>query len=260
MKLIILFWFLVILYIILISYYIRIYNIEGFNNNINNNYNTNYINVLSALFDPKYNIKNNSTNNTFNNHLSNNYIDNNSNNNNSNNDNNSNIKTNNTIIEKPKKTEYKYIYIISNVKDSYIFYDKNKQDYMKILNNDNEHKIKIMDNNKKIIGNLISDEPTKYIFTLKTFSENNYINYDFYDNYLECKITIDNDDQQFYIKQIANNSFNKYNINMNNEYDIYVYSKKIGKIDYNGKITIMDDFNKYINVIGIGYVLFFIVL
>ena len=125
--------------------------------------------------------------------------------------------------------------------------------------NDHFYKIKLYDINNNVTGKLLIKETNKYIFKLDFISKDNYINIHFYNNYKEAKIFIDNDEKYFYVKYLDNQKFNKYNYKRNKEYEIYEYGKKIGKIDYNGKIIVYEEFKKYLNVFGLTYILFDIV-
>ena len=182
-----------------------------------------------------------------------------------NNDNNS-IKNNNSlmvskpiIIEKPK--EKRFIYIVPSNKNKFLFYDKNKNNYLYLIddNNDNLYKIKLYDIHNNIVGKLLVHETNKFVFKLDYISEDNYINIHFYNDYEEAKVFVDNDDKYFYIKYLKNQKFNKYNHKRNKEYEIYEYSKKIGQIDYNGKVIVYEDSKKYLTVFGLTYILFDII-
>ena len=170
--------------------------------------------------------------------------------------------SNNTNNKDVNKKEMKYIYVIPSNKDKYYFYNKNKQYYMSLQNDQkekHEHKIQLYDIHNKLVGKLLIQELNQYIFKLDYIREHNYINIYFYNNYEEAKVFIDNDSEYFYVKLIKDHKFNKYNYKRNKEYEIYEYSKKIGTIDYNGKISVQEEFKKYLTMFGLTYILFSII-
>ena len=171
---------------------------------------------------------------------------------------------NNIIINTPKeiKKEKRFIYIVPLNINKYLFYNKNKKNYLYLINdmNDHSYKIKMYNINNNLVGKLLIHETSKFIFKLDYISNDNNINIEFYNNYEEAKVFVDNDDQIFYIKLLQNQSFNKYNHKRNKEYEIYVYSKKIGLIDYNGKVIVYEEYKKYLNLFGLTYILFDIVV
>ena len=168
------------------------------------------------------------------------------------------------IIDKPKeiKKEKRFIFIVPINNNKYLFYDKNKKNYLYLINdmNDHSYKIKIYNVKNNLVGKLLVNETHKFIFKLDCISVDNNINIEFYNNYEEAKVFVDNDDNYFYIKLLQNQSFNKYNHKRNKEYEIYVYSKKIGLIDYNGKVIVYEEYKKYLNLFGLTYILFDIVI
>jgi hypothetical protein len=220
--------FLIILYILLISFLIKLYNqkdIEHFRSLEDN---------IVTLFNPSYK---DTTEIKY-------YKDN-------------SLVDNKNNKEKNKK-ETRYIHVIPLNNNKYLFYNKNKEYFMYLTHDMNDHyyKIKLFNVQNNIVGKLLVQESNKFIFKLDFISDDNYINIHFYNDYEEAKIFIDNDSEYFYIKLLKNQKFNKYNHKRNKEYEIYEYSKKIGKIDYNGKVVTYEEFKKYLTIFGLTYVLF----
>ena len=161
-----------------------------------------------------------------------------------------------TII--PKK-ETKYIYIIQTklLKSiypgdfKYSFYNKDRNNYMILTGNlKNKNEIKVFDINNNVICGLLYERYNNFIFYLKLLSNednNKNINIEFFNNYKNAKIYLDNDDKEFYI--------NKDKINKT-VYNIFLFkNKKIGKIN-SGKIIVYEDYKIYLNVFGLAYILF----
>ena len=161
----------------------------------------------------------------------------------------------NSIINKEKIEvidipNYKYIYISKKGNNDilplkYKFYNKKYNNYMVLYTN--KVNIELYDINDKIIGKKLNEKHNNYTFQMDLFNGKN-IYFEIYNYYNNVKIYIDNDDKYFYIK------------NMDDKYDIYLFSKKIGKIIYKDdiysyKIIIMEDYKKYINLFGIGFIL-----
>lgn len=167
----------------------------------------------------------------------------------------------NINIPKSNKKETRFIYIIPLNKKKYLFYNKKKQNYLYLTNDfdNNLYNMNLYDIKNDLVGKLLINESSKFIFKLDFISKDNYINIHFYNDYKEAKIIIDNDSEYFYVKQLNNQAFNKYNHKRNKEYEIYEYAKKIGKIDYNGKVVVYEEFKKYLSVFGLTYILFDIV-
>ena len=158
----------------------------------------------------------------------------------------------------PKK-ETKYIYIIQTklLKSiypgdfKYSFYNKDKNNYMILTGNlKNKNEIKVFDINNNVIGGLLYERYNNFIFYLKLLSNednNKNINIEFFNNYKNAKIYLDNDDKEFYI--------NKDKINKT-LYDIFLFkNKKIGKIN-GGKVIVYEDYKIYLNAFGLAYILF----
>jgi len=257
-KITLLFFFLIFLYIVSIIYLFSTYykkNIQNIQNEHNIERFSSLEEGIASLFNTSYKKITNSSNSI--NQVNTIKI----------------IKTNSdnnkvlyqTNINENIKKETRYIYIIPVNNRKFLFYNKNKQNYLYLINNldkkedDNFNKIQLFNINNESVGHLINETSSKFIFKINLFSEDNYINIHFYNNYLESKIFIDNDSKEFYIKQILNQPFNKYNIKMNKEYEIYEFSKKIGKINYNGKVLVYDEFKNYLNIFGLTYILFNII-
>jgi hypothetical protein len=190
-------------------------------------------------------------NNNINNEIENNYSKINENN----------IKTSN-IDEKNIKNEKneinkKFIYIIDNESQygnfKYRFYNKEMNNYMNLYGRLGAIKeLKLLDLENNVIGNLLSEKYNKYILNSELYGDKN-INIEFYNNFKELKIYLDNSDKIFFIK------------NINNTYLIYLYSKFIGKIYFekNGKknkynkykISVYEEYKNYLNLFGIGFIL-----
>lgn len=157
------------------------------------------------------------------------------------------------------KKETKYIYIIQTKLAKsiypgdfkYLFYNKDKNNYMILTGNfKNKNEIKVFDINNNVIGGLLYERYNNFIFYLKLLSNednNKNINIEFFNNYKNAKIYLDNDDKEFYI--------NKDKINKT-LYDIFLFkNKKIGKIN-GGKIIVYEDYKIYLNIFGLAYILF----
>ncbi len=185
--------------------------------------------------------------------------------NNKNNENNENKKNENNknpqTEQKKEVKNIKFIYLLSqkinNTNNKYIFYDKNNKFYMlaSYFNDNNIPKILFTDIKNNNIGNLIYVENNKFIFSLD-FYKNKNLNIDFFNEYKEAKIYLDDDDKFFYIKT-KNNSNNNFKNNLNNtEYEIFLFSKKIGIINKNNKIMVYEEYKEYLNTFGIALILF----
>jgi hypothetical protein len=152
--------------------------------------------------------------------------------------------------EKEKEKEIKYIYVLPqhqlNDHITYLFYNKFNKNYLKLkfYNKSNIFKMFLYNIHDNQVGKLLYYENNKYIFKLDFFNDKN-LNIDFYNEYKETKIYFDNDDKFFYIKES----------NKNKEYNIYLFNKLIGKIDFNRKIFVFDEYKDYLNIFGITYIL-----
>jgi len=159
----------------------------------------------------------------------------------------------------PVKKEIKHIYIIQTklVKSvypgdfKYLFYNKNKNNYMILTGNlKNKNEIKLFDIKDNIIGGLLYERYNNFIFYLKLLStedNNKNINIEFFNNYKNAKIYLDNDDKEFYINKDKSNK---------TLYNIFLFrNKKIGKIN-GGKIMVYEDYKIYLNAFGLAYILF----
>jgi hypothetical protein len=163
---------------------------------------------------------------------------------------NNNIEKNNNTKEIEEIKNFKYIYIslksLDNYPIKYKFYNKKYENYMTLyINNSN---IEIYDIDNKIIGKKINNKYNNYVFSLNMFNNKN-INFELYNYYNNVKIYLDNADKYFYLK---NMDFDKY--------DIYLFSKKIGKIIYKDdlnsyKVIILEDYKIYINLFAIAFIL-----
>jgi hypothetical protein len=168
--------------------------------------------------------------------------------------------TNNKPINHIKKQDTRIIYVIPsktyNNNFKYIFYNKLHKYYMYLTGkiNDNLPKIDLFNIKNENIGKLIYNEGSKYIFKIDFF-ENQFINIDFYNQYNESKIYMDNDDKFYYMKHMLKKEFNKNNFENNNEYEIFLFNKLIGKINYNRKIIVYEEYKKYLNIFAISYIL-----
>ena len=111
--------------------------------------------------------------------------------------------------------------------------------------------VKILDNSNILIGNLLSEKHNKFILNLDLYDNRN-LHIDFYNNFQECKLYLDDDDKIFFIKK------------KDGSYFIYLFSKFIGKInvDTTGrikknkyKVIVYDEYKIYLNLFGIGFIL-----
>jgi hypothetical protein len=175
-----------------------------------------------------------------------------------------NIKTSNSYEkniknEKIKKNEInkKFIYIIDNESQygnfKYRFYDKEMNNYMNLYGRLGTIKeLKLLDLENNVIGNLLSEKHNKYILNSELYGDRN-INIEFYNNFKELKIYLNNSDKIFFIKIV------------NNTYLIYLYSKFIGKIYFekNGKknkynkykISVYEEYKNYLNLFAISFIM-----
>ena len=157
------------------------------------------------------------------------------------------------------KKETKYIYIIQTKLAKsiypgdfkYSFYNKDRNNYMILTGNlKNKNEIKLFDINNNVIGGLLYERYNNFIFYLKLLSNednNKNINIEFFNNYKNAKIYLDNDDKEFYINKDKSNK---------TVYDIFLFkNKKIGKIN-GGKIIVYEDYKIYLNAFGLAYILF----
>lgn len=154
------------------------------------------------------------------------------------------------FTENEDTINFKYIYFslksLENYPIKYKFYDKKYNNYMTLYINDYDIQIYDIDNN--IIGKKINNKYNKYIFTLNMFNNKN-INFEIYNYYNDVKIYLDNSDKYFYVKYVNSNKYN-----------IYLFSKKIGKIIYKDdiksyKVIILEDYKIYINLFAIAFIL-----
>jgi hypothetical protein len=167
-------------------------------------------------------------------------------------------KNNTDIISNKKETKFIYVLKVNNINKNnfkYLFYDKNSKNYLSLTGNlEDKKEINLYNIKNDIMGKLLYIEYNKYIFKLDIYNDKN-IYIDFYNDYNEIKIYMDDDDKYFYIKKNLNSKFNENNYNKIKEYNIFVYSKKIGKIDFNHKIIVYNDYKDYLNIFGIGYII-----
>jgi hypothetical protein len=139
----------------------------------------------------------------------------------------------------------KYIYI--QKKDiNYYFLNKNKQVYMKfiIYKNNNDYIYKIQNYNHQSIGKFLNKYYNDLLFEINMYSQP--IHFEFINNFNNIKIYLENSSNVFYVKKI------------NNKYLIYYFELHIGNIHIINdlyKITTLDEYKKYINLFGIGYIL-----
>jgi hypothetical protein len=154
------------------------------------------------------------------------------------------------FTENEDTINFKYIYFslksLENYPIKYKFYDKKYNNYMTLYINDSDIQIYDIDNN--IIGKKINNKYNKYIFTLNMFNNKN-INFEIYNYYNDVKIYLDNSDKYFYVKYVNSDKYN-----------IYLFSKKIGKIIYKDdiksyKVIILEDYKIYINLFAIAFIL-----
>jgi hypothetical protein len=142
------------------------------------------------------------------------------------------------------KQETRIIYIEQTHNPSkYRFYDKNFNNYTNLYIDDKN--IKLYDINNNIIGKLISEIYNKFTLSYDFYDKNN-IHIDFYNNFKELKLYIEDDDKYFYIK------------NIDNIYRIFLFNKNIGKIDYDNftyKIIVYEEYKNYLNLFAVGLIL-----
>lgn len=154
-------------------------------------------------------------------------------------------KVNSNLYSKPAT---RYIYISeTNDPSKYRFYDKNFNNYANLYID--QKNIKLYDINNNIIGKLINEIYNKFTLNIDYYNKNN-IHIEFYNNFKELKLYIDDDDKYFYVKSIKS---------INDIYTIFLFNKNIGKIYYdnsNYKIIVYEDYRNYLNLFGIGFILF----
>lgn len=139
---------------------------------------------------------------------------------------------------KLKKNIIKYI-LLRKESYNYSFYNKSNNKYMLFKINENI----IEDSNDVKIGNLKNRIYNKMIFTLNIYE--NDANVEYLNNFTEVKIYLDDDDKIFKI------------IKEDNDYIIYLYKMKIGKIKEENKfykIMVYEEYKIYLNLIGIGLI------
>ena len=175
-------------------------------------------------------------------------------------ENNKNNKNNTVNLNGSNDNNYKnqkkkkYIYLIENERNNqlfkYRFYDKNMNNYMNFYGRLGFIKeVKIFDLENNIIGNLLNEKYNKFILKSELY-ENRNINIEFYNNFKEAKIYLDDSDKIFFIKIV------------NNTYLLYLYSKFIGKIYFEKsgknnkyKIGVYEEYKNYLNLFAIGFLL-----
>jgi hypothetical protein len=160
--------------------------------------------------------------------------------------------TNIPNIPKNTKKETKYIYL-KKMKDNkylykYIFFNKNYDKYMIMMENNKNYKKEIMffDIKNNRIGESILQIYNKIIINISFFDHN--MNIEYFNNFKSIKIYLDNDDKIFYINK------------KDDYYTINLFTLNIGKIDYDiddnyYRIIIYSDYKKYLNMFGIGFIL-----
>jgi hypothetical protein len=178
-------------------------------------------------------------------------------------------KKNEIYAKEYKKTKYIYLsnFLIKNTKDKntldiknientkekftkYYLYNKNNENYMKIIGkiNDYDKKIEIKDINNNIIGEFLNEKYTIIKFNLN-FYKNNIINIEYKNNYQSVKIYLDDDDKIFYI------------IYKKNKYYIYLFNNlEIGIINQDQniyKIIVYEEYKIYLNLFALGLIILF---
>ena len=238
--------FYIILTILIYKFFCKRCEIIHNNNFKKHNYNIvnqeNFIGVSSLLLTL---VGNNNINKIVNDNIINNY---------SNVNNNINIDKINGN-ESLTKINKKHIFIIENEsfegKFKYRFYDKEFNNYMNLYGRLGGviKELKLLDLENNIIGNLLSEKHNKFILNSNLYGEKN-INIEFYNNFNEIKIYLNDSDKIFFIK------------NIKNTYLIYLYSKFIGKIYFlkegkinKYKITVYEEYKNYLNLFAIGFIM-----
>jgi hypothetical protein len=169
---------------------------------------------------------------------------------------NNNIKVDKINEKNPlTKINKKHIFIIENEsfegKFKYRFYDKELNNYMNLYGSLGVviKELKLLDLENNIIGNLLSEKHNKFILNSNLYGEKN-INIEFYNNFNEIKIYLNDSDKIFFIK------------NVKNTYLIYLYSKFIGKIYFlkegknnKYKITVYEEYKNYLNLFALGFIM-----
>ena len=146
------------------------------------------------------------------------------------------------------KKETRHIYIKNNSNklhksNDYYLYNKKKYNYAKI--NIVNNKLIIFDKNNNKIGQLIKHYYNDYSIESDIFL-NKEITVNFTNHFKDAKINIINNNKYFYVKK---NSFDE-------EYIIYMYALKIGKIkiirSFNEnpiyKIIVYEEYKEYLNI------------
>ena len=148
-------------------------------------------------------------------------------------------------ISEPKKI--KYIYIGKNNTNKYNFYNKDYKIYIYLIYSEKNYQknIFIKDYKNNNIGELINEKYNKIV--LNAIIYNNNINIEYLDNFNSVKLYLDNDDKIFFLKKNEN------------DYFIYLYSMKIGKIIYDEKkdlykIMVYKEYKDYLNLFGFGLI------
>ena len=161
---------------------------------------------------------------------------------------------NDTNNQSNKDIDIRFIYLY-HLKNSnhYIFYNKNYEDYIKIIPkiSDSKKTIKIEDIHKNLIGSLITYKYNIYNYQLDLYKKN--LNMEFIDEYKSLKIYFDDGDKIFYIKHNKKQE--------NESYTIFLFEMIIGKIKFNEdskmyKIMVYKEYKEYLNLFGIGLVTF----
>jgi hypothetical protein len=139
----------------------------------------------------------------------------------------------------------KYIYI-QKKNENYYFLNKNKKVYMKftVTKNNNNYIYKIQNYNHQTIGKFLNKYYNKLSFEINMYTQP--IHFEYFNNYDNLKIYLENSTHQFYIKKIKN------------KYLIYYYELHIGNIHIINdlyKISVFDEYKIYINLFGIGFIL-----
>ena len=150
---------------------------------------------------------------------------------------------NNQSLDNP--STIKYIYI--QKKDvNYYFLNKHKKVYMKftVIKNNNDFIYKIQNYNHQTIGKFLNKYYNNLSFEINMY--NQPIHFEYFNNYDNIKIYLENSSNLFYIKKIKN------------KYLIYYYELHIGNIHVIHdlyKISVFDEYKIYINLFGIGFIL-----
>ena len=151
-----------------------------------------------------------------------------------------------------KESDIRFIYLYHFKRSNYfVFYNKNYEDYIKIIPKINDYKktINIEDIKNNIIGSLLTEKYNIYTYQIDIYLKK--ITIEFIEEYRSIKIYLEDGDKIFYIKH--NKTIN------NDSYKIFLYEKLIGKIKYNDdnkmyKIMVFKEYKENLNLFGIGLV------